>query len=52
MIEVGGDGAGFGAGGEEVFVCSDFCARKKGVSILYDCREREGSGAVDGGCLV
>ena len=25
LVEVGGDGARFGAGREEVFFCSDFC---------------------------
>ena len=39
MLEVRGDGARFGARGKEVIVCFDICARKKGVSVFYDCRE-------------
>lgn len=33
LVKVGGDGAGFGAGGKEVIHCSDICAAEGRVSV-------------------
>lgn len=40
LVEVGWDGAGFGAGGKEVLFCFDFCRRDDGVSVFQKRKER------------